>query len=42
MANFVKKSMGIGKLVVEVGINYRLNIFSYRVLPGASALKMVS
>ncbi|PUU73335.1 Alpha/Beta hydrolase protein [Tuber borchii] len=34
MANFVKKSMDIGKPIVAVGINYRLNIFGYGVLPG--------
>ena len=34
MANFVKKSMDIGKPIIAVGINYRLNIFGYGVLPG--------
>jgi len=34
MANFVKKSIDIGKPIVAVGINYRLNTFGYGVLPG--------
>ena len=34
MANFVKKSVDIGKPIVAVGINYRLNIFGYGVLTG--------
>ncbi|RPA97433.1 alpha/beta-hydrolase [Choiromyces venosus 120613-1] len=34
MANFVKKSIDIGKPIVTVGINYRLSTFGYGVLPG--------
>ena len=34
MANFVKKSMDIGKPIVAVGVDYRLNIFGYGVLSG--------
>jgi len=42
VANFIKKFMDIGKPIVAVGINYRLNVFGYGVLPEASVLTTVS